>query len=725
MKYIKKFILICIALFTIISSCNFNVLAATKNSTSLNLTEDEINWINNNEDRIFALGMFNILGSESFEFNNQTNGFMNPLIKKINEDLGINIKIDLSKSWSEVYLKFQNNNIDILYGINETSERDKFMLFTTPILKMPYAIISKKDGSVRTIGDIDKKKVGFIENDYVIEELPRLYKNIKYEKKLYFSNDEEINALRNNEIDAFITVAGPFIYDFLYKYPELSYAFKINTITCDMTFSTKKENNMLMEILNKEITNLQQGKELFEIIDKAQVDYNLKIMNLTDEEKKWLLEDGTAIIGIAKDYLPIDYYDNGEFKGIEGNIINEVSKMTGIKFKYDYDSFDVLEQKLYRGEIDVLNVAKTEERMKKIIYNEPFFKERDIIVGRKEEKDVKDIFGLDGKSVAVIKGFWQNESLEKNLINVRIVETKNIQESMSLVNDGKVDYFIENPTVVKYYIEDSQYYNLVEKGTTSTDSYSYFGVSKDKPGLASIINKVLPMIDIDEMSKKGDDDVPYKDYSKKYYTLNLTIGVLIIFLILVLFCLAKLFNSWVKEKTEKQLLKQRELLLSIDALTEFHNRNYFNTKILKNIDNLNYPQVLIIADLNNLKVINDTYGHQTGDILIKKFAEAIREACPKESQTFRIGGDEFIIILTGSSDAIAMNIIKEINEKTESKTILLDDNNEIIVTAALGYSIRFSNKISFKQLFSEADKNMYCCKRKYKESIETDKSKTE
>ena len=188
----------------------------------------------------------------------------------------------------------------------------------------------------------------------------------------------------------------------------------------------------MASILDKQINNLL-GSNLPELMNQSKIEYNMKIMNLTESERSWLKNNGKAIIGITKDYLPFDYYKDGIYGGISGEIIKDITAKTGIKFKYVYDDFDILKQKLMKGEINVLNIAKTDDRLKYILYPRPYSTERDIIMGKVGVKNAKDVFGLEGKTVAVIKGFWHNEYLKKNLTSVNIIETNNIQESLKLV----------------------------------------------------------------------------------------------------------------------------------------------------------------------------------------------------------------------------------------------------------------------------------------------------
>ncbi|MGH4118532.1 transporter substrate-binding domain-containing diguanylate cyclase [Clostridium sp.] len=674
--------------------------------TSLKLTVEEEQWLHKNKDKIFTLGINPGLGMEYFIYKDQERGYLIPLIDLIEKDLGITIQLKTSKSWGEVYSSLHTGNIDILFGANETPERKKTMLFTQPIYKIPYALISKKGGSIHTIGDIDKKTVGFIKDDIVIDILPTIYKNIKYKSKFYASQEECIAAINKNEIDALITSGGPVVFDYIYRFPELNYAFKLNNITSDLTFSTKKSNEMLFNILESEIKHLE-GNVLSKIISEAEVEYNLKIMNLTPAEISWLENDGQAVVGITKDYLPFDYFHAGEYKGISGQIINEISLKTGIVFINKYGEFDELNTKLKNGQVDIVNIAKTEDRLKYLLYPQPYSTERDIIVGRKDSKDVLDIFGLEGKRVAVIKGFWHYEHLIKNLTSVNIIETSSIQESMLMVHKGKADYLIENPTVVRYYTEELQLFDLVEKGATSTDSYLYYGISKEKPELSSIIDKVIPMLDINNLRRKGYDEVPHvanKNYLQKLIFTIIGLGTILIFVIIYV---VRLIKALIKEKFSSELLRQKEELLNTDALTNLYNRNYFSSKIMDTLDFLVYPQSFIIGDINNLKITNDKYGHLIGDLLLKHFADLLKENCPTDSLLIRMGGDEFLVILENTNEVIATEIMKAIKIALTKNPIIISENEIINVTTAFGYATRYSANETFDEMFKAADDRMY------------------
>ena len=699
-NFSKIFLFILIILF---SSKNF---AFSTSNSSISLTSEEQQWIAKNKNRVLTLGIDPYSGNEYFKNNGEEKGYLIPLIKIINENLGINIRLEASKSWGEVYSGLQDGSVDILFGANQTTEREKFMTFTIPVSKAPYALISKKEGDIHTIGDIDKRPVGFLENDIVMVLLPEVYKNIKYEKKMYNSETDLISALRNNEIDAFIVSGGDVVYSYIYDFPDLKYVFKIEKITSDRTFSTRKEDKILAEILDKQVNDLLNST-LPKLMNQSKIEYNMKIMNLTESERNWIKNKGEAIIGITKDYLPFDYYKDGIYGGISGEIIKEISAKTGIKFKYVYDDFDILAEKLIKGEINLLNIAKTEDRLKHILYPRPYSTERDMIVGKIGVKDAKDVFGLEGKKVAVIKGFWHKEYLRKNLTSVDIIETNNIQEALTLVHTGKADYLLENPSVLRFYFETMQLYDIVQKGTTSTDSYLYYGVSKNTPELASIIDKVIPLMDIDELFNVGYAGVPHKRTNQNYRNLIFVIlGLATVILIIIVFAI-KIFKDLIREKTKTSILREKEHLLYTDALTNVYNRNYYNDKVKDKLDTWKYPQAIIVSDVNDLKKVNDNYGHIIGDKLLKCFADILKEAFPECNLILRMGGDEFHIILENTNEKQMANNILKVKRIIAKKSLVVDENKSIKMSAAFGYATRNCSKENIDAIIALADKRMY------------------
>ena len=95
-------------------------------------------------------------------------------------------------------------------------------------------------------------------------------------------------------------------------------------------------------------------------------------------------------------------------------------------------------------------------------------------------------------------------------------------------------------------------------------------------------------------------------------------------------------------------------------LTSLKNRNYLNEKIDSWNQNTIYPQAIIVIDLNNLKYINDTFGHEEGDRQIKSSAGILIKTQLDNTEIMRTDGNEFMVYLVGYNEKQVINYIKKL-----------------------------------------------------------------
>jgi diguanylate cyclase (GGDEF)-like protein len=157
-------------------------------------------------------------------------------------------------------------------------------------------------------------------------------------------------------------------------------------------------------------------------------------------------------------------------------------------------------------------------------------------------------------------------------------------------------------------------------------------------------------------------------------------------------------SAFKRDQAEQDLLFQT----FHDQLTGLYNRTFFQEEIKRLNVERQLPISLIIADINNLKIINDIFGHDQGDQLIKKVAEIFKEVCREEDVITRWGGDEFIILLPQSNVEIAKEVCARIKNKTHETNEL-----NLPISVALGYSVKENLKDDFYKRIKIADKRMY------------------
>lgn len=669
----------------------------------LKLTETEQKWLDSHREEPLLMGLDPYTGMEYFDYQNRIYGYVPELAKLLERELGIPVKLVADRSWGQVLEDLHTGRITLLFGANETPERLKTMAFTEPVRRYPYAVFSRKDSTIQTLGDLDGKRLGFIEGDFVQEKFPEVYNQINFFPVVFPDQYSALKGLIDQEVDGFITSGGGVKHDFLFNYPEVGFVGEIQTITSDMTLSVRKDHEVLISILDKVIQKYQHT-EIDQMIRMAEQEYNRKILHMTPAEIAWLDTQGKAVVGLADDYLPFDYDDKGDYKGISGAVLDRIHEITGVHFTVRKGSFNDLYQLAVAGEVDVLNLALTEERQKHFIYPRPISTERDIIIGEKSSEPVFDVYELEGKRVAVIEGFWHEEYLRKNLRDVQIVHTQDIIESLKQVRDGQADYLIENPTVVEYYINGLGYTDLVKKGTTSKDSFVYLGVTRKNPELASIMDKALVLIDYEEMKYRGIQTVPLVKNER-----NRQLAQVILILAGVLICLGALAThitqQLIRQRAETEILKERTRLMYTDALTGLYNRAYFN-EIEPTLGNQQYPQTILITDMNRLKAVNDTYGHAMGDALITSYAALLKNRLP-QGVLFRMGGDEFLAFVPGCSEAQAETLIEQLSADCEKTTLTMADYSTMTLSGAFGYAVRHDGSEALNSVIILADNRMY------------------
>ena len=148
-----------------------------------------------------------------------------------------------------------------------------------------------------------------------------------------------------------------------------------------------------------------------------------------------------------------------------------------------------------------------------------------------------------------------------------------------------------------------------------------------------------------------------------------------------------------------------------DELTQIHNRRYcmeYMNKI-KADEGLNYT--VFCFDLNNLKFVNDTYGHAKGDILIRSAAEVIADSFESHGVVARMGGDEFIAIAETTDSAKITSLMEHFREDIHKKNVEIPDLN---MSIACGYASCSAMDSNIEKAYQLADNRMYENKKQMK-----------
>ena len=175
------------------------------------------------------------------------------------------------------------------------------------------------------------------------------------------------------------------------------------------------------------------------------------------------------------------------------------------------------------------------------------------------------------------------------------------------------------------------------------------------------------------------------------------------------------YHKVVEYLKEIKLLKQA----TRDPLTSLYNRRHFYICMDMEIDNLKYNKSkklsIIMCDIDNFKKLNDTYGHQAGDAILKRFAHTMRAKCRQADIVGRYGGEEFIIMLSGAGKTDAANIAEKIRSAIEQEVFIFR-NQPYKTTLSIGVA-EYTNERTKEELIEKADQALYKAKQEGKNRV--------
>jgi len=125
----------------------------------------------------------------------------------------------------------------------------------------------------------------------------------------------------------------------------------------------------------------------------------------------------------------------------------------------------------------------------------------------------------------------------------------------------------------------------------------------------------------------------------------------------------------------------------MDPLTGVNNRRFFDQRLIEEVTSIiraNAEISCLFIDIDHFKKINDNYGHQTGDEILKKVAQIIRELVRSTDVVARYGGEEFTVLLSHKGKQKATEIAERIRDTIENRTFMASQNKNITVTASIG-----------------------------------------
>ena len=698
---------------------SFLILTAPVLASELILTDAEKVWLQNHP--TIKVSNENDWPPFDFAVDGEAKGYSVDIIKNLAKKIGIEVKFVNGYSWSELIEEFDKKNIDLMHVMNKNKQREAKYNFSEPYMPWRLSYLIRDDEkNINSTKDFDGKKIAAGEGWSTTKLLRELYP--KATVIGYKNSSKMLEALAASKVDIAIDSILALNYtmsqDIITNVKHAGYIDIKDKGINNFYFVSQKDFPELVSIFNKayklftieEKINLQ--KKWFGSVENKSI--ILTQENLTNKEKEYLKKKKRITMCIDPDWMPFEKFDkNGKHVGMTSDYFKVFQKDIGIPIEaIKTNSWTESLQAAKKRECDIFSLAmETKERKKYMNFTTPYLSVPLVLATRLDVGFIDDIRYIKKEKIGIVKGYAFNEIIRREYPDIEVVDVENLKEGLQKVANGELFGFIDTLATIGYTFQKNFIGELKIAGKFPEKWELGIGVRNDDAMLLNIFEKSIL-----SLSPEMKQTIFSKHVAIKYEKMtdySLLIKVLITGFIIGAFGLfhnRKLYRinhelRVLKEKLQKQADK--------DPLTNLYNRRYFHN-IADNILNISFRDKknvgVIMIDIDFFKKVNDTYGHNVGDIVIKKLANLLLADTRKSDIVARFGGEEFVVLLPDTNKEGSLKIAQKLREIVEKEIIKIDDEKTFSFTISLGVTTILLKDKNIEPSLDRADKALYIAK---------------
>ena len=683
----KKKLLIILPLLVVVIVFVGVFLYYNREDAKTSLTVNEKKWALENSTTMIDINVINDyplygLNGEGVFFN-----FLDDFEKNVGLEFN---KIAYSKN--DDLEKNKAYSFRILNNEDELSNND--LLIATD----GYIAIGKEYRRINRVSDMSNITFGVFNSD-VAEISYYLKTGTNLAFKSYDTIDELFQALDNDEVGMIII---PNIM-YLDKTIEnnsyyINYYFTEMSKKIVLTLSSDKSNARLNTIIRKYFEKWKTDNYVDEYND-VYFNYYITENNVSSKDSTDLVKKN-YVYGYVENY-PYEVDVDGDVSGIAGEYLKRMSRLTDISFSYKkYGSIEALRKAIEKGDVDIYfdyyNFNNVNDDYKETIST---FIEDYVVLGRRSDNHVVNSFeSLKDEKIAML----DNTSLYNYFENNSRSDITTYDNNNDLVKNANDKMLVVDKEVYNLYKNTTfEDYDVLYQDTMMND-YKFM-VKNNNNTFYNLFNYIITTNSYYNYRNNG-----LADISRSIVERSSFMGLFLIILIIVsvpLIALAFLY-LYFKRRHKIKKVKKEDRHKYTDLLTSLKNRNYLNKKAPDWEASKVFPQAVVIIDLNNVKYVNDNYGHEEGDKLIVTAASTLVNTQLENSEIIRTDGNEFLVYLVGYSERQVETYAKKLEK--EMKNLPHDFG------ASVGYSMIEDDIKTLDDAINEATLEMMTKKQELK-----------
>lgn len=627
MKKNKKYFLIggLVLVLIVLILCLLMYLNSRKNGYSFS----EKSFINSNLNNVIDVS---VEGSLPI-FSNSGVGVFYDFVNFMERDTKLTFNVQVNGSGT---YKFTNKN--------ELGGND--LLFYTD----HFVVVSTLSDEIVDLNTLSGKNVAVMDTDkdYVSKYMSEYNVNI-----VSFSHFNDLTDQMSDSVLYAILPMQKYINSIVYN--KYNIVYHIDGLHSHYVLSMNDASSTMSKIFTKAF-NMWKS-EILPSINSHFLELYYDAYNLTEVEKERVTSDD-LIVGYV-DNMPFEGKLNRNFSGITSMYLGIFSDMTGATYKYiEYKNINKLIEALNNKKVD-LAVNYYDVNSSNYVDSVSLGTIKYVILAHQSNKDSFDnLVSISDDNIKMVG----NTKLYKYIssINNNINTYKDYKKMFKSLT--KEDILVIEKSTYDYYKNSSLKKYVIKYMGESTVSNTFF-LNNDNKVLNNLFNFYLSTTsnnNIESMAIDNSLNMASRNILIEFIISNITYLVLLV--IAVVFLLYK-FNRKVKV-TKK--IKKEDKMMYLDVMTNLKNRNYLNDNLSYWEDNKVYPQAVVVIDLNNISIINDTKGHEEGDRQIKSAASILIKTQRENSEIIRTDGNEFLIYLVGYEENQIVTYVNKLMKEFKS-----------------------------------------------------------
>lgn len=627
MKKYKRLLIIVIASIILLAGAGILLYTVLVDENSLSIAEKK--WIDSNSSNVISIAIPNDLPV----FGSTGKGVFFDFVEHLTEDLGLNIN---------------NNTVSYLsknegYRFEVTSDYDKDGLL---MFKDHFVLVSKQTGIISNVKSILSSKPAVLSSHV---ELVKEYYSVSEDALTKYDNYATITSdLANGKIQYAIVPLNEY-KDELIK----------NTINI-LSHISDLNRYYYLRLGNNETINSIFTKEFNKFMESSyetayhENNYELFISNLSiTAAEEDTLTNKVFRYGFAE-LRPFEILSSGEYGGITAEYLKSFSEFSGVEFTFKkYKNSTELVEAALNNEIDMYynyyNVITNYIDMG-VLTEISYY----VVAHNSIDLSLSNIYGLNNQTVYVLENSYLYY-LIKDLDGINVIT---YDQSTDLKKIAKKDNIVvlDEYTYNYYFNQLSNDYSVRYKGIVSDEYYSFRYVN-DKDTIYKLFNAYSKTIDPQDLMRVGITSYNGVDNKGKIVS---TIAKSLLAIVAIGLIVIAFFIKNTKKLKLNTKVKKEDRLKYIDLLTSLKNRNYYVEKVPVWNKNTVYPQACIVMDINRIKDLNDSYGHEEGDKQIMAVANVLIKTQIDNTEIMRTSGNEFLVYLVGYSEKQILSYMKKL-----------------------------------------------------------------